>query len=52
MINFPILQNWFCENHMILNSGKCYYMVLGGHTQIDYTILNGLKVKVAETKHY
>ena len=30
---------------MILNPGKRYYMVLGDHTQIRYTILNAFEIE-------
>ena len=28
-IDFMILHQWFHENHMTLNQGKCHYMVIG-----------------------
>ena len=28
-INFMILHQWFHENHMTLNTGKCHYIVIG-----------------------
>ena len=28
-INFFIIQKWFYESHMVLNPGKCHYLVLG-----------------------
>ena len=28
-INFLNMQKWFYENHMVLNSGKLHYLVLG-----------------------
>ena len=27
--DFQIVTKWFYENHMVLNSGKCYFMCLG-----------------------
>ena len=26
--NFEILQSWFYENHMVLNPGKFYYLII------------------------
>ena len=26
--NFELLQVWFYENHMVLNPGKCYYLII------------------------
>ena len=26
--NFELLQGWFYENHMVLNPGKCHYLVI------------------------
>ena len=28
-MDFMILQKWFNENHMVLNLGKCHYIVIG-----------------------
>ena len=30
---------------MILNPGKCFYMLLGSHAQIDYISLNDIETK-------
>ena len=27
--DFMIVENWFFENYMILNPGKCYFMCIG-----------------------
>ena len=34
--NFSILQKRFYENHIALSPGKYHYMLLGGHSKIDY----------------
>ena len=26
--NFELLQGWFYENHMVLNPGKCPYLII------------------------
>ena len=26
--NFELLQGWFYENHMVLNPGKCHYLII------------------------
>ena len=43
-INFLIMQKWFYENHMDLNSGKCHYLVLGIRSNSDTINLNGTKL--------
>ena len=43
--NFSLLQKWLYENHMIPNPVKCHYMLLGGHTQIDYISLNVFEIE-------
>ena len=43
-INFLIMQKWFYENHMVLNPGKCHYLVLGNRSNSDTTNLNGTKL--------
>ena len=30
--NFEPLQGWFCENHMVLNPGKCHYLIINKDT--------------------
>ena len=43
-INFLIMQKWFYENHMVLNPGKCHYLVLGNRSNSDTINLNGTKL--------
>ena len=43
-ISFLIMQKWFCENHMVLNPGKCHYLVLGKRSNSDTINLNGTKL--------
>ena len=26
--NFELLQGWFYENHMVVNPGKCHYLII------------------------
>ena len=40
-INFLIMQKWLYENHMVLNLGKCQYLVLGKRSNSDAINLNG-----------
>ena len=40
-INFLIMQKWLYENHMVLNIGKCQYLVLGKRSNSDAINLNG-----------
>ena len=37
--NFMIVENWFFENHMILNPEKCYFMCIGKNVR-DSELLN------------
>ena len=43
-INFLIMQKWFYEKHMVLNSGKCHCLVLGNRSNSDTINLNGTKL--------
>ena len=39
-----ILHKWFHENHMVLNPGKCHYIVIGGDDPIHKTIFNNNEI--------
>ena len=39
-MNFIILHQWFRENHMTLNPGKCHYMVIGSRDLSHEIMLN------------
>ena len=39
-----ILQKWFHENHMVLNPGKCHYIVIGDNDPFYKIILNNNEV--------
>ena len=39
-MDFMILHKWFHENHMVLNSGKCHYIVIGDDDPSNKIILN------------
>ena len=43
-INFLVMQKWFYENHMVLNSRKCHYLVLGNRSNSDTINLDGTKL--------
>ena len=38
------MQKWFYENHMVLNPGKCHYLVVGNRSNSDKNNLNGTKL--------
>ena len=39
-MEFLILHQWFHENHMTLNPGKCHYMVIGSRDLSHEIMLN------------
>ena len=43
-MEFMILQQWFHENHMTLNPGKCHYMVIGSRDLSHEIMLNNNKI--------
>ena len=43
-IEFMILHQWFHENHMTLNPGKCHYMVIGSRNLSHEIMLNNDKI--------
>ena len=43
-MDFLILHKWFHENHMILNPGKCHYIVIGGDEPTRKIILNNNEI--------
>ena len=43
-MDFMILHKWFRENHMVLNSGKCHYVVIGADDPSDKIILNNNEI--------
>lgn len=47
--NSTYLQKWYCDNHMGLNPGKCYYMTFGSNTTKNgFAIKDGTIVPSAE----
>ena len=38
--DFMILRKWFHENYMVLNPGKCHYIVIGDDVPSHKIILN------------
>ena len=38
------MQKWFYKNHMVLNSRKCHYFVLGNRSKSDQINLNGTEL--------
>ena len=43
-MDFMILHQWFHKNHMILNPGKCHYMVIGNWDLSHEIMLNNNKI--------
>ena len=43
-MDFMILQKWFDENHMVLNPGKCHYIVIGDDDPSHKIILNNSEI--------
>ena len=43
-IDFRILHQWFHENHMTLNPGKCHYMIIGSGDLRHEIMLNNSKI--------
>ena len=43
-IDFMILHKWFRENHMVLNPGKCHYIVIGDDGPSHKIILNNNEI--------
>ena len=38
------MQKWFYEKHIVLNPGKCHYLVLGNRSNSDTINVNGKKL--------
>ena len=49
-IDFMILHQWFHENHMTLNPGKCHYMVIGSRDLSHEIMLNDSKITSSNEK--
>ena len=43
-MDFMILHKWFHENHMVLNPGKCHYIVIGDDDPTQKIILNNNEI--------
>ena len=43
-MDFMILHKWFHENHMVLNAGKCHYIVIGDDDPTYKIILNNNEI--------
>ena len=51
-MEFMILHQWFQENHMTLNPGKCHYMVIGSRDLSHEIMLNNIKLLALMRKNY
>ena len=49
-MEFKILHQWFHENHMTLNRGKCHYMVIGSRDLSHEIMLNNDKITSSNEK--
>ena len=43
-MGFMILHKWFHENHMVLNPGKCHYILIGDDDPSQKIILNNNEI--------
>ena len=43
-MDFMIFHKWFHENHMVLNPGKCHYIVIGDNGATQKIILNNNEI--------
>ena len=50
-MDFTILHKWFHVNHMVLNPGKCHYIVIGDDDPSHKIILNN-KLLVPMRKNF
>ena len=39
--DFTILSNWFCNNFMVLNPDKCFFMLLGVDNELQTNLVCG-----------
>ena len=39
--DFTILSNWFCNNFMVLNPDKCFFMLLGVDDELQTNLVCG-----------
>ena len=47
--NFLHLQDWFYDNHMVLNAGKCCYLSFGSNlNKIDFMLEDSTKIPSVE----
>ena len=51
-MDFMILHKWFHENHMVLNPGKCHYIVIGGDDPTNKIILNNNEIASSNEKKF
>ena len=43
-LDFMILHKWFHQNHMVLNPGKCHYIVIADDDPSHKIILNSNEI--------
>ena len=48
--NFDIVSDWFHENFMVLNAGKCHFMSLVNNNENETFLLNNNLMGIAMNK--
>ena len=43
-MDFMIVHQWLDENHLVLNTGKCHYVVIGDDDPFHKIILNNNEI--------
>ena len=51
-MDFMILQKWFHENHMVLNPGKCHYIVIGDDDPAQKIIFNNNEIASSNEENF
>ena len=49
-MDFRTLHKWFHEHHIVLNPGKCHYIVIGGDDPTHKIILNNNEIANSNEK--
>ena len=43
--NFDLVSYWFYKNYMVLNAGKCNFIILGNNTENENFLFNNILMK-------
>ena len=49
--SFDMVHQWFYEDYMVLNAGKCHLMCLGNSTENETFLFHNILWKIARTKN-